>query len=109
VLEIKEKNMICDVILRKEAGRYIARAKDYPDVIVEENSREKAIDLIRIHLLNYLTKDTELIQVEVPLQNSVKNPWIENFGCFRDDPGFEDLQAEIAAYRQEIDKDEFSI
>ncbi len=100
--------MICDVILRKEAGRYIARAKDYPDIIVQESSRERAIDLIKVHLLNYLTKDTELIQVEVPLQDSVNNPWLKTFGCFKDDPGFEDLQAEIADYRQEIDKDDFS-
>ncbi|GEM_PF-5068923 len=54
--------MICDVILRKKAGGFIARAKDYPDVIAEENSREKAIDLIRVHLLDYLTKETELIR-----------------------------------------------
>jgi len=100
--------MICDVILRKKAGRFIARAKDYPDVIAEEDSREKAIDLIRVHLLDYLTKETELIQVEVPLQNSVSNPWIEKFGCFKDDPGFKDLETEIAAYRKEIDKDESS-
>ncbi len=98
--------MICDVILRKKAGRYIAVAKDYPDVVVEENSREKAIDLIKVHLLDYLTKEIELIQVEVPLHNSVVNPWIEKFGCFKDDLGFEDLQAEIEAYRKEVDKDE---
>ncbi|NET67312.1 MAG: hypothetical protein F6K63_24175 [Moorea sp. SIO1G6] len=29
----------------------------------------------------------------------------DKFGWFKDDPTFDDLQAEIAAYRQEIDQE----
>ena len=32
------------------------------------------------------------------------NPWLDKFGWFKNDPTFDDLQREIAAYRQEIDR-----
>lgn len=31
------------------------------------------------------------------------NRWVEQFGRFKDDPTFDDLQQEIATYRQTID------
>jgi len=33
------------------------------------------------------------------------NPWLDKFGWFKDDPTFDDLQLEIAAYRRELDKE----
>lgn len=47
--------MIYDIILRKENNRYIARAKDWPEVTVVENSRDAAIDRLKSQLLEYLT------------------------------------------------------
>ena len=100
--------MICDIILRKEKNRYIARAKDLPEITVEENTRDGAIFQIRKPLSDYLADNTEIIQIEVPLPVKTNNPWIEKFGCFKDDPTFDDLQAEIKAYRMETDKEMYS-
>jgi hypothetical protein len=39
------------------------------------------------------------------LPTKTGNLWLDKFGWFKDDPTFDDLQAEIAAYRREIDKE----
>ena len=91
--------------LSKENSKYIARAKEWPEVIVEENTRDEAIDQIKTRLIDYLTNQVEVIQVEIPLPAKTGNPWLDRFGWFKDDPTFDDLQAEIAAYRQEMDQE----
>ena len=97
--------MICDVILTKEKDKYIARVKDWPEVVVEERSRDRAITSVKSRLVDYLTKEVELIQVEVPLPGKTGNPWLDKFGWFKDDPTFDDLQAEIASFRRKQDQE----
>lgn len=96
--------MICDVILSKVNNKYIARAKEWPEVMVEENTRTEAIEQLKTRLMDYLTNQVEVVQVEIPLPAKTGNPWLDKFGWFKDDPTFDDLQAEITAYRQEIDQ-----
>ncbi|MEL6489919.1 MAG: hypothetical protein AAFQ95_08145 [Cyanobacteria bacterium J06621_3] len=97
--------MIYDVILSRENNKYVARAKDWPEVTVVESSRDAAISQLKSQLLDYLTNKVEVVQVDIPLPSQTGNPWLDKFGCFKDDPTFDDLQAEIAAYRQEIDQE----
>ncbi|MDM8522624.1 hypothetical protein QUF80_04560 [Desulfococcaceae bacterium HSG8] len=61
---------------------------------------------MKTRLSEYLTKRSELIRIEVPLAESPDNPWLDKFGWFRNDPTFDDWQAEIAAYRKETDQAE---
>ena len=96
--------MICDVILSKTNDKFIARAKEWPEVMVEENSRDEAIQQLKARLIDYLTNQIEVIQVEIPLATKTGNPWLDKFGWFKDDPTFDGLEAEITAYRQEIDQ-----
>ena len=97
--------MICDVILSKANNKFVAQAKEWPEVIAEGTYRDAAIERLKSHLLDYLTNQVEIVQVEIPLPDHTKNPWLDKFGWFKDDPTFDDLQAEIAAYRREIDQD----
>jgi len=97
--------MLCDVILSRKDDKYIARAKEWPEVMAIENSRDAAIDRLKSQLLDYLTHQVEVIQVEIPLSKQTGNPWLDKLGWFKNDPTFDDLQAEIAAYRQEIDRE----
>lgn len=97
--------MIYDVILSRENDKYIARAKEWPEVTVVENSRDAAIDQLKSQLLDYLSNKVEVVQVDIPLSTQTGNPWLDKFGWFKDDPTFDDLQAEIAAYRQELDQE----
>ncbi|MEL7359011.1 MAG: hypothetical protein AAFN40_20935 [Cyanobacteria bacterium J06560_6] len=97
--------MIYDVILSRENNKYVARAKDWPEVTVVESSHDAAISQLKSQLLDYLKNKIEVVQVDIPLPSQTGNPWLDKFGCFKDDPTFDDLQAEIAAYRQEIDQE----
>lgn len=97
--------MLYDIILTREDDKYIARAKEWPEVTVIESNRDAAIAQLKSQLLDYLTRKIEVVQVELPLSMESPNPGHDRFGWFKDDPTFDDLQAEIAAYRQELDRD----
>lgn len=45
----------------------------------------------------------------VPPQGSPDHPWLPFAGMFKDDPMFDHVQAEIAAYRREIDADDEAV
>lgn len=74
-------------------------------MIAEEESREGVLRRIQARLLEYLTKQVEIVQIDVPAPIQPRNPWLDNFGYFQDDPTFEDLQQEIANYRQSHRRD----
>ena len=95
--------MMYDVIVIKNKDMYTARVKDWPEVRVKATSRERAIRQVKARLLEYLSRQIEVVQVEIPLPEPLNNPWFETYGWFQDDPTFEDMQTEIAAYRKEID------
>ena len=95
--------MLYDVILTKQNDTFMASVKEWPDVRVKANSRERAIQQITAELREYLTRRVEVIQVDIPLPEPLENPWLDTFGRFQDDPTFEEMQAEIASYRQELD------
>jgi len=95
--------MTYDVILRKEKNAYTARIREWPEIIVQRPSRDEALEQITRQLSEYLTRQVEIVQIDIPLPDSSHNPWLQQFGAFRDDPTFDDLQTEIAAYRKDID------
>ncbi len=94
--------MVYDVILSQHDQKYLARVKEWPEVTVEEDSRDSAIQQIKAHLVEYLAHPIEVIQIDVPVMTNAGHPWHDKFGWFQDDPTFDDLQVEIAAYRKEI-------
>jgi hypothetical protein len=98
--------MIYDVILSKQNNQFLARVKEWPEIMVYNQKREKAIRQVQTQLFEYLTQqEVEVVQIEVPLPIKTNNPWLDKFGWFKDDPTFDDLQTEIAAYRREIDQE----
>ena len=96
--------MTYDVLLRKTENKYIAQVKDLPLVIAEENTREEAIKQVKKNLSEYLNSLVEIIQIQVPLPDKYINVWLDKFGCFKNDPTFDDLQKELATYRLEIEQ-----
>jgi len=97
--------VICDVILSKQNNKYIARAKEWPEITVMESSRDKAITNIKTRLMEYFTNKIELVKIEVPIEGKPGNPLLDKFGWFKDDPTFDDLEVEIASYRNELDRE----
>lgn len=96
--------MICDIILTPKNNQYIARVKEWPEIIVEGNTRDEVIHQVKSRLSEYLTNRSEVIRIEVPVPEKSENPWLDKFGMFQNDPTFDDWQAEIAAYRDEINR-----
>lgn len=86
---------------------FIASIIGMPDCVAEGQTEEEAIANAKAVLEGRLAQG-KIVTIEVEAINSNKsdNPWIRNFGCFKDDPTFEDFQAEIEAYRRELDKEE---
>ncbi|MDY0091782.1 MAG: hypothetical protein RBT80_03690 [Candidatus Vecturithrix sp.] len=97
--------MLYDVILTRNKDTFTARVKEWPVVKVKANSRERAIQQVKARLREYLTRQIEVIQVDIPFPEPNQNPWLETFGRFKDNPTFEDMQAEIVAYRKELDSE----
>lgn len=98
--------MTYDVILTKRENKYVARVREWPEVVVENQSREAAIDQIKERLVEYLTHQVEVIQIEITPPLAADNPWLKNFGRFQADPTFAELEAEIAAYRDAVDEED---
>jgi predicted RNase H-like HicB family nuclease len=105
-IDNRRLKMTYDVILSKHNNKYVARVKEWPEVVVEEQSRESAIDQIKERLVEYLTHQVEVVQIEITPPLAVDNPWLKNFGRFQDDPTFAELEAEISAYRQILAEEE---
>ena len=96
--------MTYDVILRKTKNKYVARVRDWPEVIIEEDSREEAIAQIKAQLSEYLSQPPEVIQIDLKPVVHGDNLWLQFAGMWADDPTWDDFVAEVKAYRQEIDK-----
>ena len=78
--------MTYDVILSKKDNTYVARVKEWPEVVVEEKTREEAIRQVKEQLVEYLTSQVEVIQIDVDLPAKTGNPWLDNFGRLKTTP-----------------------
>ena len=91
------------VILRKRNEKYIARVREWPEVVIEEASREDAIRRIKADLSAYLSQPPEVIQIDVEAAAASEHPWLQFAGMWADDPTWQDFLDEVEASRQEID------
>ena len=91
------------VILRRKNDKYIARVRDWPELIIEETTREAAIDQIKSQLIEYLNQPPEIVQIDLE-SNDIENPWLKFAGMWADDPTWDEFLAELESYRQEIDE-----
>jgi predicted RNase H-like HicB family nuclease len=96
--------MTYDVILRKKQNKYIARVRDWPEVVIEEDTREAAITQIKQQLTAYLSQPPEVIHIELEPAAPGEHPWLQFAGMWADDPTWDDFITEVAASRQEMDK-----
>ena len=59
---------------------------------------------IKQQLTAYLSQSPEVIQIELEPAAPGAHPWLQFAGMWADDPTWDDFVAEVAAYRQEMDK-----
>jgi predicted RNase H-like HicB family nuclease len=72
--------MTYDVILRKKQDKYIARVRDWPEVVIEEETREAALTWIKQHLSAYLSQAPEVIPIELEPVEVAAPPWLRFAG-----------------------------
>ena len=92
-----------DVLLEQTKGNgYTARLLAWPDTVVEAPTREKALQQMRILLLDRLAK-AEIVTLEIQ-PTEIGHSWAPFAGMWADDPSFEEFQREIQRYRREVDE-----
>jgi predicted RNase H-like HicB family nuclease len=86
---------------------FIASIIGVPDCVAEGQTREEAIARARDALTARLAQG-EVVTIEVELSEiaPARNPWLDNFGRFKDDPTFDDFLAEIEYNRRASSEDE---
>jgi predicted RNase H-like HicB family nuclease len=86
---------------------FIASIIGVPDCVAEGQTREEAI--ARDALTARLAQG-EVVTIEVELSEiaPARNPWLDNFGRFKNDPTFDDFLAEIESNRRASNDDETS-
>lgn len=93
-----------EIILRKKRDKYIARVREWPEVVSEENTREEAIEHLKEQLSAYLSQPPEVLQIDLEPAKTSDHPWLRFAGMWADDPTWEDFVAEVEANRREIDE-----
>jgi predicted RNase H-like HicB family nuclease len=100
--ESKPNTPALTVLIEQQTDRtYQAMVLGFSECKAEGNSREEAITNISRIAGNRLEK-SELIYLEIK-KNKPDNPWMKLAGKYKDDPQFEAMQADIEAYRRELD------
>lgn len=99
-----EDCMTYDVILRKAQNKYIARVREWPEVVIEEETREAALTQIKQQLAAYLSQQPEVVPIELEPDAVPSHPWLQFAGMWEHDPTWADFEAEVATYRQQLDE-----
>jgi predicted RNase H-like HicB family nuclease len=94
------------VLLKQTDGKFIARVPALPECVAEGPTRDRAIENVRAAIARLL-EEAEVMTVEVdgPLVRRDEDPWMKVRGMFRDDPDYEEVLKEIAAYRKQVDEE----
>jgi predicted RNase H-like HicB family nuclease len=84
--------------------KFIASIVGIPNCMVEGDTKEEALLKVK-HALEKQLENGELITIDIDSGRSTQeiDPWLKHMGIFADDPTFDDFQAEMAAYRQQVD------
>jgi predicted RNase H-like HicB family nuclease len=89
-----------------KTGGYRATALGLPNCRAKGATREIALQNIR-ELLTIRLNQSEIVTLKIESPQS-EHPWMQFAGMFQNDPQFEEVQADIQAYRQEIEAQEGS-
>ena len=90
-----------------EQGNYTATVLGWPDCTAQGATRQEALARLRQALITRLAQ-AEIVPLEIEHPPS-GHPWLKFAGMFKDDPLFDDVLAEIEAYRRELDADDAAI
>lgn len=80
---------------------YTATVVGLPDCQAQATTRQEAVAKVRRALAERLDQ-AEIVWLDIPYSTQ-EHPWSHLLGIHKDNPLFEDVQAEIEAYRRQLD------
>ncbi|MCC5641257.1 type II toxin-antitoxin system HicB family antitoxin [Nostoc sp. CHAB 5844] len=89
------------VLVEAKDNGYQATVWGLPNCQVFATTREDALHNLHA-LMNSRLKNVEIVTQELEPSSS-EHPWMKFAGMFKDDPQFDEMLADIAAYRRELD------
>jgi hypothetical protein len=94
--------MTYDVLLTKKDEKFIARVRQWPEIVVEGATEEDALAKARADLRTLLMKG-RIVQIDLDVAPG-EHPWLKFAGMFADDPDWQAFQESIKEYREKINK-----
>jgi predicted RNase H-like HicB family nuclease len=92
------------VFLRQQDGQHYAVVPLLPSCAAQGRSREEVLHNVKVAIEETLANmEITTVEVSLPSQPAPTNHWLETAGIFQDDPLFDEMLAEVAAYRQALD------
>lgn len=93
------------LLTKNQKNGYTARPLALPELTVAADNEAEALALVRQAIAN-LQQNSHIVQIDVPSPAtvSITDPWQPFFGMWADDPDWEQFQAEVAAFRYQIDQ-----
>jgi len=98
--------MTYDVLLFQRNQKYIARVRQWPEVMVEGDTEAGVLAQVEADLQDLLNH-VRIVQVDVDIDPQT-HPWAQWAGIFEEDEDWDAFQADIASYRQAIDNAEMT-
>ena len=93
--------MTYDVLVTKHNGKFMARVRAWPEIVVEGDTEEEVLRKAQADL-KVLLMTGRIIQFELDVKPA-EHPWQTFAGMFADDPDWDAFQAAIQQYREDID------
>jgi predicted RNase H-like HicB family nuclease len=93
--------MTFDVLLTQKNRKYFAHVRQWPEIIGEGDTEEKALSQAHAELKALLTGG-KVVQLDLEL-NPSDHPWGQFAGMFEDDPDWDEFQTVIQKDREILD------
>jgi hypothetical protein len=91
-----------DVLIKPEAeGKVSATVLGLPEYRSEGLDKTSALTALQQLLATNLS-EAEIISIDITVPQP-ENPWLKMAGRYKDDPHFDEMLDDIAAYRRELD------
>jgi predicted RNase H-like HicB family nuclease len=91
-----------DVLIKPETeGNVSATVLGLPEYRATGSDRTSALAALQ-QLLTETLSQAEIVSIDVAVPQP-ENPWLKMAGRFKDDPHFDEMLADIEAYRRDLD------
>jgi predicted RNase H-like HicB family nuclease len=92
------------VLVEQKEDGYQATVWGQPDLVVFAPTREEALKNLN-ELVDTRLQNVEIVTGVIEAPKS-EHPWMKFAGKYKDDPQFDDMLADIEAYRRELDAEQ---